>query len=184
MLIGTTGSTFEVSNVSSFTSLTSQLGHHVSHFSAGASRLPLPSWGITSLTSHLGNQARIQGVGARAGAHPWDGDSPFEIHWSIAFKHQSIIGRPPLGEILRPPLVITSITSQMGHHGFTSLTSQLGNHNSPFTVWASQLPFHNGASHHSPRSITSLTSQNGHRTSHFTIGAPRESRLPFSEHTA
>ena len=30
------------------------------------------------------------------GAHPWGGVSPFKIHYSIAFKHQSITGRPPL----------------------------------------------------------------------------------------
>ena len=32
-------------------------------------------------------------LGARA--HPWDGVSPFKIHYSITFKHQSITGRPP-----------------------------------------------------------------------------------------
>ena len=46
------------------------------------------------------------GVGARVGAHPWDGAaSPFKIHYSIASKHQSITGRHPLGEILYPPLI-------------------------------------------------------------------------------
>ena len=54
-------------------------------------------------------QARIQGVGARARAHPSGGVSPFKIHYSIVFKHQSIIGRPPLGEILYPPLLSDSI---------------------------------------------------------------------------
>ena len=49
-------------------------------------------------------QARIQGMGAGAGAHPWDGDSPLKIYHSIAFKHQFITRRPPLGEILYPPL--------------------------------------------------------------------------------
>ena len=35
------------------------------------------------------------GGGAGAGAHPWDGPTPLKIHWhSIAFKHQSITGRP------------------------------------------------------------------------------------------
>ena len=53
------------------------------------------------------NQARIQGVGARAGAHPWDGVTPLKIRYSIAFKHQSVTGRPPLGEILYPPLLTT-----------------------------------------------------------------------------
>ena len=48
------------------------------------------------------------GVGAGAGAHPWGGVSPFKIHYSIAFKHQSITGRPPLGEILYPPLTALS----------------------------------------------------------------------------
>ena len=45
-------------------------------------------------------QARIQGVGAGARANPWGGVSPFEMHYSIAFKHQFITVRPPLGEIL------------------------------------------------------------------------------------
>ena len=49
-------------------------------------------------------QARIQGVGAGARAHPWDRVTPFKMHYSIAFKHQFITGRPPLGEILHPPL--------------------------------------------------------------------------------
>ena len=39
-----------------------------------------------------------------AGVHPWDEDSPLKICHSIAFKHQFITGRPPLGEILYPPL--------------------------------------------------------------------------------
>ena len=51
-----------------------------------------------------GFQARIQGVGAGARAHPRDEVSPFKMHYSIAFKRQSITGRPPLGEILYPPL--------------------------------------------------------------------------------
>ena len=41
-------------------------------------------------------QARIQGVGARARAHPWGEVSPFKMHYSIAFKHQSITGGNPL----------------------------------------------------------------------------------------
>ena len=49
--------------------------------------------------------ARIQEVGAGALAHPWGGVSPFEMHYSIAFKHQFLTGRPPLGEILYPPLM-------------------------------------------------------------------------------
>ena len=57
------------------------------------------------ITCYIGFQARIQGVGAGARAHPWDGVSPFKMHYSIAFKHHSITGRPPLGEILYPPLV-------------------------------------------------------------------------------
>ena len=39
-----------------------------------------------------------------AGAHPWDGDAPLKIHYSIPFKHRSITERPPLGEIVYPPL--------------------------------------------------------------------------------
>ena len=34
------------------------------------------------------HQARIQGVGAGARAHPWGGVSPFKMHYSIRFKHQ------------------------------------------------------------------------------------------------
>ena len=49
-------------------------------------------------------QARIQVVGAGAGAYPWDGAATFKIHHAIAFKDQFITGRPPLGEILYPPL--------------------------------------------------------------------------------
>ena len=41
--------------------------------------------------------------------HPWGGVLPFKMHYSIAFKHQSITGRPPLGEILYPPLVVAII---------------------------------------------------------------------------
>ena len=54
------------------------------------------------------HQARIQG----AGAHPWDGASSFKIHYSIAFKHQSVTGRPSLGETLYPPRG----TVAKGHH--------------------------------------------------------------------
>ena len=43
-------------------------------------------------------------MGAGARAHPWGGVSPFKTHYSIAFEHQSITGRPPLGEILYSPL--------------------------------------------------------------------------------
>ena len=59
-------------------------------------------------------QARIQGVGAGAGAHPWSGVSPFKMHYSIAFKYQFITGRPPLGEILYPPLICKNIVDKPG----------------------------------------------------------------------
>ena len=59
---------------------------------------------LVYLRVSCGGQARIQGVGAGARAHPWGGVSPFKMHYSIAFKHQFIIGRPPLGEILYPTL--------------------------------------------------------------------------------
>ena len=59
-------------------------------------------------------QARIQGVGAGARTHPWGGVSPFKMHYSIAFKHQFIIGRPLLGEILYPPLVVISAYKYVG----------------------------------------------------------------------
>ena len=39
-------------------------------------------------TKRIG-QARIQGVGAGARAHPWDGVSQCKTHYSIAFEHQS-----------------------------------------------------------------------------------------------
>ena len=52
---------------------------------------------------HYGEQARIQGVGAGARAHPWDGVSPFKMHYSVACKNQSITGGPLLGEVLYPP---------------------------------------------------------------------------------
>ena len=54
-------------------------------------------------------QARIQGVGAigwAVGTYPWDGISPFKIHYSIAFKHQFVTWRPALEEILYPPLTV------------------------------------------------------------------------------
>ena len=37
-------------------------------------------------------QARIQGVGAGADAHHWDGHAALKIRYSIPFKHQSITG--------------------------------------------------------------------------------------------
>ena len=47
-----------------------------------------------------------RGAGKKScsGADP--GVSPFKMHYSIAFKCQSITGRPPVGEILYPPLVL------------------------------------------------------------------------------
>ena len=48
-------------------------------------------------------------MGAGARAHPWGGVSPSKMHYSISFKHQFIIGRPPLGEILYPPLQVMGI---------------------------------------------------------------------------
>ena len=58
-------------------------------------------------------QVRIQGVGAGAGAHSWDGDSPLNIYHSIAFEHQFITGRSPLGEILYPRLGLTINTDPL-----------------------------------------------------------------------
>ena len=43
--------------------------------------------------------------GAGGGVHSWGRVSPFKMHYSITFKYQAIIGRPPLGEILYPPLI-------------------------------------------------------------------------------
>ena len=68
--------------------------------------VPIGCWILWVFRIHFGIrwQARIQGVGAGARAHPRGGVSPFKMQYSIAFKHQSITGRPPLGEILYPPL--------------------------------------------------------------------------------
>ena len=63
------------------------------------------------------HQARIQGVGAGARAHPWGGVSPFKMHYSTAFKHQFITGRPPLGEILYPPLLTVPVSCRRGQRG-------------------------------------------------------------------
>ena len=52
---------------------------------------------------------RIHEVGAGARAHPWGGVSPFKMHYLTAFEHQSITGRPPLGEILYPPLAMSPV---------------------------------------------------------------------------
>ena len=85
---------------------------HGSHYSqhGHTARLTLqPAHGIQHIVTylHVGTyQARIQGGGgAGADAQPWGGFSPLKMHDSIAFMHQSIIGRPPLGEILHPPLL-------------------------------------------------------------------------------
>ena len=64
-------------------------------------------------------QARIQTVGAGAGAHPWDGETPFEIHYSKAFKHQFITGRPPLGETTECLPLNLSIALPSGGRGHT-----------------------------------------------------------------
>ena len=58
-------------------------------------------------------QAQIQGVGTGARAHPWDVVSPFKMHYSMALKHQFITGRPPLGEILYPPLKSRRVHAQV-----------------------------------------------------------------------
>ena len=47
-------------------------------------------------------QARNQGVGAGAGAHPLDRSDTIT---DTEFEHQSITGRPPMGELLHPPLL-------------------------------------------------------------------------------
>ena len=65
------------------------------------SRLSIHTYIPTYLHTY---QARIQGVGAGARTHLWDGDAPLKIHYSMSFKHHSITGRLPLGEILHPPL--------------------------------------------------------------------------------
>ena len=70
--------------------------------SASVAEVLMMIWALGSVD---GKQARIQGVGAGARAHPWGGVSPFKMHYSVAFKNQSITGHPPLGEILYPPLV-------------------------------------------------------------------------------
>ena len=69
---------------------------------------------LSTLVALIPNSSRLSiigrktgadpGVGAGARAHPWDEVSPLKMHYLIAFKRQSINGRPPLGEILYPPL--------------------------------------------------------------------------------
>ena len=74
-------------------------------------------------------QARIQGVGAGAGAHPWSGVSSFKMHYSTSFKYQFITGRPPLGEILYPPLnaLVRSLTKSLGKNGsFSKISAARG----------------------------------------------------------
>ena len=51
-------------------------------------------------------------MGAGAGAHPWGGVSPLQMRYAMVHKHQSIIGRPPLGEILYPPLEMRMTASR------------------------------------------------------------------------
>ena len=56
-------------------------------------------------------------AGADPGGGRWGARLPLalgrsftiQMHYSIAFKHQSITGRPPLGEIPYPPLTRTAI---------------------------------------------------------------------------
>ena len=59
--------------------------------------------------------------GADLGGGRWGGVSPFKMHYSIAFKYQSITGRPPLGEILYPPLAGDG-------EGYRSHLSGIGGH--------------------------------------------------------
>ena len=63
-----------------------------------------PRTSTATTVDGLWKQARIQGVGAGARANPWGWVSPYKMHYTIAFKHQTIIGRSPLGEILYPRL--------------------------------------------------------------------------------
>ena len=71
-------------------------------------------------------------MGARADAHPWGEVSSFKMHYSKAFKRQFITGRPPLGEILYPPLPRVSthpcphpdITSSIATHPLSTLILQ------------------------------------------------------------
>ena len=60
------------------------------------------------LTEH-GRVTRRGSRGWALGRPPTPGNElkfkPFKMHYFIALKHQSITGRPPLGEILYPPLV-------------------------------------------------------------------------------
>ena len=65
-------------------------------------------------SSYLSSQHRELRRGSRGWAlgpraHPWDGVLPFKMHYSIAFKRRSIAGRPPLGEILYPPLELGGV---------------------------------------------------------------------------
>ena len=83
-------------------------GGSQSHLPAGR-RTSRQAGGWSSLKSNSRQQppGADPGVDAGAGGYTWNGKAPLKIHHSIAFKHQSIIGRPPLGQILYPPLVAT-----------------------------------------------------------------------------
>ena len=116
LLIGTTGSTFEVGIKCFF--------FHVSH-SAEASRLSLPSWGIVSLTSHLGHHTSHFSAGAsRLSLLSWE----------------SRLSLPSWG--------ITSLTSQLGHNVSHFSALQCGHHSSHFTM--GHHTTHPGASRLSP----------------------------------
>ena len=88
-----------------------------------ATYLPhLPSPGETSRSRSLG----------WALGHPWRGAAPFKMHHSITFKHQFITGRPPLGNILYPPLPsptrLQGATYTVGQHQTISTSSQSHGH--------------------------------------------------------
>ena len=64
-------------------------------------------------------QARIQGVGAGARAHPWGGVSPFKMHYSIGSIQAPVHHwRPPLGEnfVSAPVTNVLCKLSQVGAH--------------------------------------------------------------------
>ena len=126
LLIGTTGSTFEVSNVSSFTSLTQQR-HHVSHFPAGESCLSLPIWGITPLTSQLGHHVSHSSAGNHVSHFPAGASRLSLPSWGITSPTSQLYS--------------VDITAPISQWGITPLTQE--HHVSHLTERASHLPLHN-----------------------------------------
>ena len=138
------------------TSLTSQLGHHVSH-SGGASCLPLPSWGITSPTSQLGHHVSHSSAGNHVSHFPaghhvshflagaWGitsttsqlGNYIYHFPDGTSRIHVSYV---PAGES-QLSLYSVGITAPISQWGIAPLTQE--HHVSHFTERTSHLSLHN-----------------------------------------